>query len=169
MKKYVYLLFVFAVSLFHFSVYADQLAYNSREECEKAVKKLSKGSIVISYCSFCKDEYVEIWQVQKAEVTYTGHQEFYEVQIFYKKLFRSKKAFDKGKYKEPIEYEEVFAQNDDKSDLYDRSGVDLAYIYTKETGNVFRCLGKQLSLECEVKVDKIQLPQKVMDELQKKK
>jgi hypothetical protein len=169
MKIRVYILFVFAVSLFQFPVYADQLSWNSREECEKAVKKLSKGSIVISYCSFCNDEYVEIWQVQKAVVTYTGRKEFYKVEIFYKKLFRSKKAFDVGKYKEPVEYEKVFAQKDDKSDLYDRSGVDLAYIYTKETENVFSCLGKQLSFECEVKVDKIQLPQKVMDEIQKRK
>jgi hypothetical protein len=155
MKIRVYILFVFAVSLFQFPVYADQLSWNSREECEKAVKKLSKGSIVISYCSFCNDEYVEIWQVQKAVVTYTGRKEFYKVEIFYRKLFRSKKAFDGGKYKEPVEYEKVFAQKDDKSDLYDRSGVDLAYIYTKETENVFSCLGKQLSFECEVKVDKI--------------
>jgi len=167
MRKYVYTLLFFAFILFHLSAHADQLAYISKEDCERAAKKLPAGTIVISYCSLCDNQYVEVWKVRKTMVSHTGYKDYHAVNIFYTRLFRSKKSFAEGEYKEPVEYEKFVARDDSESGLYGSSIADLAYIYTKDADNIFRPLGKQLSLKCEVKTDQVRLPAAVTRDIEK--
>ncbi|MCD6494782.1 hypothetical protein J7K60_01870, partial [Candidatus Bipolaricaulota bacterium] len=46
------------------SCLADQLAWNSRGTCEEAVKSIGQGSILVSYCSLCSNEHIEVWLVK---------------------------------------------------------------------------------------------------------
>lgn len=161
------ILFVAAFS-FLSVVWADQLAYNSCETCENTLKKLPAGSILVSYCSLADEDYVEVWKVQKAVVAYTGFKEFYEIMVFYKKLFRSKQPIKEGKYKEPIEYVRVTAKKEDKSDLYDLVGIDFAYVYVPDQKGSYVCLGQSMGLECDVEVEMITLPQEVIEQINSK-
>ncbi|MEI8289112.1 MAG: hypothetical protein WCH99_06530 [Verrucomicrobiota bacterium] len=144
--------------------FADQYAYNSRAICVEAVKQLPVGAIVISYCSLCDGERVEIWRVQQAFVSFTGVEDCYEVTIFAKKLYQSK-PFDSGGYQEPVEYERL---KEGEASLA-VTGVDLAYIYVTRPGGKFgkfRVLAKELKLkpfDCRVNV--IRLPKPLIEEL----
>jgi len=147
------------------SVRADQLAYNSRQVCQEAVKALTPGSFLVSYCSKCNDESVEIWQVSKALVVYTGYDSLYQVDIFCKKLYRSTELITEGRLSDSVQYEELSAAVSGCEDLYTLEEVDLAYIYVGSGSNSFQCLGKKLGLKCDVLVEGIALPQDVLARL----
>ena len=143
------------------SVSADQYAYNSRAICNQALEHLPEGTIVISFCSLCDSERVEIWRIQKAFGAFTNDKEFYEVTVFAKKLFQSK-PFDSGSYQEPVKYERL--KDGEESLLV--TGVDLAYIYVARSNGKYRVLAKELKLKpLECRVKKIRLPKAVAAEL----
>ena len=48
--------------------FADQLAWNAREICEEAAKRIKRNSILISYCSCCDNEHLEVWLVKRAVI-----------------------------------------------------------------------------------------------------
>jgi hypothetical protein len=164
MKRFI-LICLLLVSSITSTIFADQLAYNSRETCEKALVKLIPGSTLISYCSLADKEYVDVWQVQNAVVAYTGYEDYYEVVVIYKKLFQSYSPIDEGQYKEPLEYTKVMSKNGDESDLYGSGGIDLAYVYIPNQNGSFICLGRSMGLECRVNVEKINLPQEIVESI----
>ncbi|HEX8237608.1 MAG TPA: hypothetical protein VF600_16745 [Abditibacteriaceae bacterium] len=143
---------------------ADQLAYNSLEVSRRAVQAIKPDSVLVSYCSRCDDEPVEVWQVQKAVVTTTDERRYYEVQVFGKRLFRSKKKFDRGQYKEPVEYRKLGLQT--QGSRWFLQGIDLAYVYVPAGNGGFRNLARVLDLEAKVRVEKINLPSTVLSEVQ---
>jgi hypothetical protein len=143
---------------------ADQFAYNSLDISRRAAQAIKSDSILVSYCSRCDDQRVEVWQVRKAVVTATDQRKFFEVQVFGKRLFRSKKKFDKGEYKEPVQYRKVGSQA--QGSRWFLNGVDLAYIYVPVGNGAFRNLARVLELEAKVKVEKINLPTDVFSEVE---
>lgn len=151
-------------------VCADQLAWNSLQDCETAVNALPSGSILISYCSNCNNEFVEIWQVRKAVVAYTGNEDNYQVNIFSKKLYRSAAPFSSGQFSDSVRYEELSAGSSGCEELYTLEDVDLAYIYVYTPAtmvqNFYECLGLHLGLKCEVPTEYIVLPENISERLQ---
>jgi hypothetical protein len=155
---------VVAVCCFIVACRADQLAYNSLEVSRRAVQAIKPDSILVSYCSRCDDQTVEVWQVQKAVVTTTEERRHFEVQVFGKRLFRSKKKFNRGDYKEPVEYRKFGAHP--QGGRWFLQGIDLAYVYVPVSNGGFRNLARVLDLEAKVRVERINLPPDVLSEAQ---
>jgi len=123
MKKLILLLSVIISS---HQLFADQLAYLSKENAEKAVTYILKHKKVINYCGCCSDGDPLKVKVIKAEARFTNYENYYEVYITYK-----------DEKKQPKEIP-----------------VDLAYLWTKYKGNVVT-VGKVLHLEHDSCVDTI--------------
>ena len=143
---------------------ADQLAWNSRNVCEAAAKRIKPNSILISYCSVCPNDYVEVWLAKKVVVAATSEDDLFEVHVFGKRLYRSKEMVRVNQYSEPIEYEAITGG---ESDSWFLEGIDLAYVYVPTGKTLFSCLGKVLNKECETQVDIITLPGHIMEQIQK--
>jgi hypothetical protein len=119
MKKLFALLII---SLISYTANADQLAYISREQADKAVAYLKNNSItqVLIWCGCCeKDELVKV-NIKKVYARHTGSSNFYEVVIEGTK-----------------ENGQVFS-----------SAVDLAYVFVR-SGNLAKCLGVLLDFDCD--------------------
>jgi len=145
---------------------ADQLQWNSHGVCERAVRAIKPESIIISYCSLADNEYVEVWLVKKVGVANTSTKGLFEVSIFGKRLYKSKKAFSSGEYREPVDYIE---SKDDRHSGWFVEGIDLAYVYIHMGDNSFRCLGKLLELECLVELETIKLPDNLVKKITDRK
>lgn len=140
---------------------ADQLVWNSREACEEAVKSIAQGSILLSYCSLCSNEHVEVWLVKGIIVAPTATEGFFEVNVFGIRLYRSEEAFRETNYAEPVEYEAVTAAGPARWFV---AGIDLAYVYVPTSEGAFRCLGKVIERECSINVDTISLPHQLLEQ-----
>jgi len=140
---------------------ADQLAWNSREACEEAAKTISRNSILLSYCSCCDNEHVEVWLVKGIIVAPTVTQGFFQVNVFGIRLYRSKEAFRETQYSEPVEYEAVTGEGPARWFV---TGIDLAYVYVPTSKGAFRCLGKVIERECSINVDTISLPHQLLEQ-----
>lgn len=138
---------------------ADQLQWNSRGICERAVRLIRPESILISYCSLADNEHVEVWLVKGADVVNTPIEGLFEVLISAKRLYKSKTAFSSGEYREPIDYIEYRSEGQFGSFV---EGIDLAYVYIHTGDNSFRCLGKALELECLVELETMSFPDNLM-------
>ena len=146
------------------SSFADQLAWNDLNDSERAAKAISPNSLLVSYCSSCEQDHVEVWLVNKVAVTAAETKGLYEIKVSGKRLFRSVKNYKEGEYTEPARYQAV--PSDKQSDLIMES-IDLAYVYILSDGKSFQCLGKALKLECDVMVERISLPAEVMTNVMK--
>jgi hypothetical protein len=107
-------------------IFADQLAYISKENAEKAVSYLLKHKKVIDFCGCCNDVIPLKVKVISAEARFTNYEDYYEVYITYKNENKELKSIP----------------------------VDLAYLWTKYKGNVIT-LGEVLHLEHDPCVDSI--------------
>ena len=114
MKKYLFVLCV----LFASYSYADQLAYISKNDAEKAVEVISKLKKVYLFCGCCEMEKPIRAKLVKVYARYTGYEDYYEVVIDY--------INDKGKTV--------------------TEALDLAYVWRKKMGS-FKTIGKLLNLE----------------------
>ena len=141
--------------------FADQLAWNSRGTCEEAAKSIEQGSILVSYCSLCSNEYVEVWLVKGIIVAPTAAQGLFEVNVFGIRLYRSKEAFRENEYSEPVQYEAVTAAGPTRWFI---TGIDLAYVYVPTSEGTFQCLGKVIKRECSINVDTISLPCQLLEQ-----
>jgi len=140
------------------SCLADQLAWNSRGTCEEAAKRIGRNSILISYCSLCSNEHVEVWLVKGIIVAPTVAHGLFEVNVFGKRLYKSNEAFREKGYSEPVEYAAVTGEDLARWFI---TGIDLAYVYVPTSEGSFQCLGKVIKRECSVNVDTISLPHQV--------
>lgn len=77
MKKFLTVLFV-AVSMFSF---ADQLAYISKADADRAVAKMEKMKSVYLYCGCCALVKPVKVQPTKVYAVFTGYEEFWEVYV----------------------------------------------------------------------------------------
>ena len=144
--------------------FADQLAWNRRPICEDAAEVIRRNPILISYCSCCDDEHVEVWLVKRVVVATTSTEGFFEVNVFGRRLYKSNKAFREKQYLEPVEYEAVTG---DESSRWFLEGIDLAYVYVPTGNGAFRCLAKIMKRDCDVNVDMIKLPPQLVDKIEK--
>lgn len=148
---------------------ADQLAWNTRAEVDKVVRSIQlqiqqldgKPYYMVSYCSMCAQEYVEVWEVKEVVTVAILGTDFFQMNVFGQRILRSTKAILEEKYKEPIQYDPI-PQNEDNWFL---KGVDLAYVYIPSVDNYFRCVGKEFKLECDVHVEWIKIPKTVFNKM----
>jgi hypothetical protein len=122
---------------------ADQFAYVDRSICTNALNYVAEGSIVLSYCSQCDGERVEIWKVKEAFVADVQFFDHFQLTLFAQKLFRSKRAYDSGKLTEPVRFTRVPKGQESLT----VEGVDLAYLYIQKPDGSFRVLAKEMDLE----------------------
>ena len=147
------------------SCLADQLAWNSRGTCEEAVKSIGQGSILVSYCSLCSNEHIEVWLVKGVIVAPTAAQGLFEVNVLGIRLYRSKEAFQESDYSEPVEYEAVTGEEPARWFI---TGIDLAYVYAPTGEGSFQCLGKIIDRECIINVDTISLSRQLFEQTKRK-
>ena len=155
------MLAIVLVAVMTVSCLADQLAWNSRGTCEEAVKRIGQGSILLSYCSLCSNEHVEVWLVKGIIVAPTAAKGLFEVNVFGIRLYRSQEAFQENKYSEPVQYEAVTAEGPTRWFV---TGIDLAYVYVPTNGGSFKALGKLINRECIINVDAISLPHQLLEQ-----
>jgi len=111
------LMFLVAV----FSVKADQLAYLTKEQADKAVNYLLKLEFVIEYCGCCEDDYQKFIYFNDVYSKHTGYENYYEVYLTienYDGTIRSQT-------------------------------IDLAYIHVQTDDGLAHCLGLVLGFECD--------------------
>jgi hypothetical protein len=116
MKKII--LSLFTLLVFHFAGLADQLAYLSKADADRAANFLEKQKTVGIYCGCCDNDVLEAVEISGVEVKYTGYEQYYEVYI---------------KYKSNDEFKTV--------------AVDLAYLWVNTKGIGIQTVGKALGLE----------------------
>ncbi|MBK9191410.1 MAG: hypothetical protein IPM77_07785 [Crocinitomicaceae bacterium] len=71
---------VFAIQFFSF---ADQLAYLSKADADRAAALLENTKKVALYCGCCDNQELEVIKVKGVEVKYTGYEQYYEVFVMY--------------------------------------------------------------------------------------
>jgi hypothetical protein len=116
MKKII--LSLFTLLVFHFAGLADQLAYLSKADADRAANFLEKQKTVGIYCGCCDNDVLEAVEISGVEVKYTGYEQYYEVYIKYK-------------------------SNDELKTV----AVDLAYLWVNTKGIGIQTVGKALGLE----------------------
>jgi hypothetical protein len=137
------MLSVFTSILLSISAHADQFAFNSRLVCSNAVSLLREGSLIVSFCSQCDEEHVEVWRIKKAFVADTQFHDQFEVVLFAKKLYRSRMSFKPGDRADSIKFDRI--ANGEES--FTAEGIDLAYLYVQGPAGKFRVLAKQMGLQ----------------------
>lgn len=105
---------------------ADQLAYITKDQAEKAAEFLKKEREVLLYCGCCDNDPATYITVTGISVKFTGYENYYEVIITGRK--------NSG--------EELTVE------------ADLAYVHVKRNGLAVAA-GKILGFECDPCVDKL--------------
>ena len=144
---------------------ADQLAWNSRATCEEAAKSIQQNAILLSYCSLCNNEHVEVWLVKGIIVAPTAVQGLFELSVLGKRLYTSKEVFQGNQHWEPIPYEAFMKEG---SLRWFAAAIDLAYVYVPMDEGTFRCLGKIIKRKCIINVNTISLPRQILEEAKRK-
>lgn len=101
-----------------FTSQADQLAYLSKADAERAATEIKVGEILFMYCGCCSSVEPEKVKVIEVEVKYTGYEDYYEVIVKYEK-----------------ENGSIMSE-----------GIDLAYVWKKKLFK-YKTLGNLLNLE----------------------
>lgn len=71
------------ILFFSFSLFADQLAYLSKTDADRAATLLESTKKVALFCGCCDNQEVEVIKVKGVEVKYTGYEQYYEVFVMY--------------------------------------------------------------------------------------
>lgn len=116
MKKLALLLFFFLA--FVSSSFADQLAYISKEDAEKAKDFITTQEVIYLYCGCCENERGLLIKPTKVYAKFTNYENYYEVIVEYV----------------------------DKNGETQTVALDLAYTWYKEKRK-FHTVGKKLKLE----------------------
>ncbi len=153
------LLLLLALSLIARELRADQFSLNPRETCTNALSFCPAGSIVVSFCSLCDGEHVEVWQVKEALVSDAQFRDLFELRLFVKKLYRSKEAFTSNHFRAPAHFEKIRGGEQSLS-LED---TDLAYLYVLKPDGAFHVLAAEMGLTpLDCLVPTITLPRSIM-------
>lgn len=118
------LMLIFLLMFFAPNLKADQLAWISKEQAEKAVAFLKKNKRVILHCACCDNDPKDKFKIKN--ITYRHPTMGGEEQKGYYQVFVTIKVNG--------EWEEV--------------GLDLAYVHVKQ-GSKAHCLGTVLGFECD--------------------
>jgi hypothetical protein len=156
------------LSLFFFgtSVQADQLQCNSIEETERAIIKLKKDPLLLQFG--CHGE-IEVWRISNAtSTTFTyGYEHYLKTKVDGSLMFRSSDSFIDNKPQSLLAPREFVTAStayeyDEACPEPSLKDFDYAYVYVLEKENFFVPLGKFLGLECDVTVERIEIPKEVM-------
>lgn len=99
--------------------YSDQLAYISKSQAEEAAAYLNEGRTVYLFCGCCAMQKPQKVEVIKAVAVHTGYENYWEVEIVWRKPGSDKSHTRK---------------------------IDLAYVWTKNLFG-YKTLGKRLKLD----------------------
>ena len=141
---------------------ADQLQWNNRGVCERAVREIKREPILLSYCPLADEEHVEVWLVKGVEIVNTPTEGLFEVCIFGRRVVESRNAFPAGGYLEPVDYIEL---KDELDSGWVFQKIDLAYVYLPAGSSSFRCLGTILGLQFLVELETMSLPSDLMKKI----
>jgi len=117
--KRIFLSLMFLVAVF--SVKADQLAYITKSQAEKAVAYLKSLEYVIEFCGCCDGSYEQYLFYTDVYAKHTGYENYYEVILLLDN-------YDGTTREHPI---------------------DLAYIHILKDDGLAHCLGLELGFECD--------------------
>ena len=152
---------VFTLILATFS-FADQYQIVDFKTAQRAVEVIKWKPFLVSYCSECDKQAVQVWKVRDALIT-TDDGKNFSVKIFGKRVYESEKIFDRGKYREPVQY--MASKYPTAADEWFVQEIDLAYIYVPIGGTTrtFENLAQFMSLKpLNIQVAAINLPMDVM-------
>ena len=138
----------------------DQLQWNPLSVCRAAAKRISRPSLLVSFCSQADRDHVELWSVSDLELAVTSVRGLYELIVSGTKLCRSDYAYSSDEFPVPEEQWTFHRGNDAEGFSV---GVDLAYLYIHIGGGSFRCLAQVLGLDCVVGVEIVHLPHAVLE------
>jgi hypothetical protein len=97
--------------------FADQLAYLSKADADRAAAYIEGVKKLALYCGCCDNQVMEVIKVKGTEVKFTGYEQYYEVYVMYSYQGELKSV-----------------------------PLDLAYVWVKIKGEV-QTVGKALGLE----------------------
>jgi len=136
-------------------LFADQFQNNDLKTCQDAVSIIKRKPYLVSYCSQCDKQSIQVWKVKDALIT-TENGKYFTVKIVGRRVYESRKQFDREKYREPIQY--VLSTASSPDDLWFSEEIDLAYIYIPLGSRNFDNLAKFLGLKPNILVETINLP-----------
>lgn len=67
--------------VFSMTAFADQAAYITKAEAEKAVALLKGKKQIKHHCAPCDDKSIETEDIQTVEISKTGYQDYWEVKV----------------------------------------------------------------------------------------
>lgn len=117
MKSFLTFVFIFAFYLFS---KADQLAYITKEQADKAVKFLQNQEELILWCACCDNDKKEKITVNKVYAEFVNYQHYFQ----------------------------VILEGKDENGKKVRIELDLAYVHFKK-GKKAKCVGKALKFKCD--------------------
>lgn len=65
------------------NLFADQLAYLSKADADRAAAFIDGVKKLAIYCGCCDNQEMEVVKVKGTEVKFTGYEQFYEVYVMY--------------------------------------------------------------------------------------
>jgi len=122
--------------------------------------------LLLTFCSQADEDYVELWLVRNLRVAATSAPNLHEVTVTARRLYTSDRAFSSDDFPVP---EENWTFHEAEGPRYVVAGIDLAYVYVHGASGAFHCLAKALGLPCEVGVETIRLPNRVMDDISERR
>jgi hypothetical protein len=99
---------------------ADQLAYLSKDQAQKATTFLQTQTEVLLWCACCDNDTKIIVKVSKIYYEYTANKEFYH----------------------------IFLEGIDRNGKQVKEELDLAYVHINKNGKAY-CVGKELGFKCD--------------------
>lgn len=140
--------------------FADQFQVVEYETARRAVEVIKWKPYLASYCSECDKQSVQIWKVKDALIT-TDDGKYFTVKIFGKRVYESQKIFDRGKYREPVQY--MPSKYPTSNDEWFVQEIDLAYVYVPTGTRTFENLAQFMNLKpLNIQVAAINLPMDVI-------
>ena len=135
--------------------FADQFQVNDLKTAQQAVSIIKRKPYLVSFCSQCDKQSVQVWKIKDVFITTEDGKDF-RIKIVGRRVYESRKQFDREKYREPIQYAVSTAPSPD--DLWFTEEIDLAYVYIPLGTRNFENLAKFIGLKPDILVDAINLP-----------
>lgn len=117
--KRIFISIIIIISSF-LSIKADQLAYLSKDQAQKATTYLQKQSEVLLWCACCDKDPKQIVKVSKVYYEYTGNKVFYH----------------------------IFLIGMNQNGKQVKEELDIAYVHINKNGKAY-CVGKELGFKCD--------------------
>lgn len=140
---------------------ADQLQLLSRADAQKAARALPVGTLFVDWISHMEDSQPQLKRVLKVEVKPYGDPADGYFEVVLRTQLLGTATRQANAFETPWDWNLAVRK------VETTESVDLAYVYvpSKELENTFVTLGKKLKLPCEVDSIALELPGRVLHEL----